>query len=54
MKRVKVEKSDEIQALLEKAAAKINQALNECLSAHMMTDLAQQPWTQFQALIRAS
>ncbi|WP_258403313.1 DUF4236 domain-containing protein [Pseudomonas aeruginosa] len=54
VKRVKVEKSDEIQALLEKAAAKINQALNECLSAHMMTDLAQQPWTQFQALIRAS
>lgn len=37
VKRVKVEKSDEIQALLEKAAAKINQALNECLSAHMMT-----------------
>lgn len=37
VKRVKVEKSDEIQALLEKAAPKINQALNECLSAHMMT-----------------
>ncbi|HBP6438583.1 hypothetical protein AW887_15785 [Pseudomonas aeruginosa] len=37
VKRVKVEKSDEIQALLEKAAAKINQALDECLSAHMMT-----------------
>ncbi len=37
VKRVKVEKSDEIQALLEKAAAKINQTLNECLSAHMMT-----------------
>ncbi|MBG6510071.1 DUF4236 domain-containing protein [Pseudomonas aeruginosa] len=37
VKRVKVEKSDEIQALLEKAAAKINQALNKCLSAHMMT-----------------
>ncbi|HBO1068893.1 TPA: DUF4236 domain-containing protein [Pseudomonas aeruginosa] len=37
VKRVKVEMSDEIQALLEKAAAKINQALDECLSAHMMT-----------------
>lgn len=37
VKRVKVEKSEEIQALLEKAAAKINQALDECLSAHMMT-----------------
>ncbi|HCF4733090.1 TPA: DUF4236 domain-containing protein, partial [Pseudomonas aeruginosa] len=37
VKRVKVEKCEEIQALLEKAAAKINEGLEECLSVHMMT-----------------
>lgn len=37
VKRVKVEKSEEIQALLEEAAAKINEALDECLSVHMTT-----------------
>ncbi|EJQ7927225.1 DUF4236 domain-containing protein, partial [Pseudomonas aeruginosa] len=37
VKRVKVEKREEIQALLEKAAAKINEGLEECLSVHMMT-----------------
>ncbi|HHH9441303.1 TPA: DUF4236 domain-containing protein [Pseudomonas aeruginosa] len=37
VKRVQQEKSEEIQDLLEKAASKINQALDECLAVHLST-----------------
>ncbi len=37
VKRVKQEKAEDIQDLLEAAAAKVNQALEECLGVHMDT-----------------
>lgn len=37
VKRVRLEKAEEIQELLEKAATKVNQALEECLAVHFAT-----------------